>query len=151
MSYSRNALLGFCIALAGLSLGACAQKESVKASTMASTTGDLAPIVAGTALPAGYKVDLDRTIILGAPDKWTGRLSYTTSTGADEVFDFLHKEMANFGWTEATAMRSDLSLLTFISAATNRTATVSISRGSMLGSTRVRYGGSHDRHQRTLV
>ena len=104
---------------------------------MASTTGDMAPIVAGTALPAGYKVDLDRTIILGAPDKWTGRLSYTTSTGADEVFDFLHKEMANFGWTEATAMRSYLSLLTFTSAATNRTATVSIARGSILGSTRV--------------
>lgn len=121
-----------------LSLSACSGKESVKADTVASATGvNMAPIAAGTALPAGYKVDSDRTIIFGSNEAWTGRLSYTTGTNADEVFDFLHKEMPNFGWREATAMRSDPSLLTFNNDATNRTATITILRGSVIGSTRV--------------
>jgi len=98
---------------------------------------NMAPIAAGTALPAGYKVDTERTIIFGTNEAWTGRLSYTTGTNADEVFDFLHKEMPNFGWAEVTAMRSDPSLLTFSSSATARTATITIVRGSVIGSTRV--------------
>ena len=107
---------------------------------MAVTAGagpDMAPIAAGTALPAGYKVDVARTIIFGTDERWTGRLTYTTGTSADDVFDFLHKEMPNFGWAEVTAMRSDPSLLTFSSATTNRFATINIVRGPALGSTRV--------------
>jgi hypothetical protein len=64
-------------------------------------------------------------------------LVYTTSMSADDVFDFLHKEMPAFGWAEVTAMRSDLSLLTFTSGATGRMATINIMRASTLGSTRV--------------
>jgi hypothetical protein len=103
----------------------------------AATAPDMRPIIAGTALPAGYKVDLDRTIIFGTDESWTGRLSYTTSTSADAVFDFLHAEMPNFGWAEVTAMRSDPSVMTFTSAATNRTAIMTIARAPTLGSTRV--------------
>lgn len=107
-------------------------------SAAASESSALAPpIAAGTALPAGYKVDSARTIIFGTNESWTGRLSYSTASSADEVFDFLHKEMPNFGWREATAMRSDPSLLTFNNDATNRTATITILRGSVIGSTRV--------------
>ena len=95
------------------------------------------PITKGTALPAEYKIDAARTIIFGTDESWTGRLAYTTATGADEVFDFLHKEMPNFGWAEVTAMRSDPSVMTFSSSATNRTATVTIARGNSIGSTRV--------------
>ena len=90
-------------------------------------------MVSGTALPPGYKIDSDRTLILGADDRWTGRLTYTTSTNADDTFDFLRREMPNFGWSEMTAMRSDTSLLTFASESTGRVATISIARGSMLG------------------
>ena len=138
MSYRRTTVVGFCVILVGLGLGACAKQEPVRATAAAATVPapNMAPIAAGTALPAGYKVDPDRTIIFGTNEKWTGRLSYTT-TSADEVFDFLHREMTNFGWTEVTAMRADPSLLTFSSAATARTAIVTIARGSVLGSTRV--------------
>jgi hypothetical protein len=141
MLYRRNLVIGFCVLLAGLSLTACAEQESIRADkTVASGTTagpKMTPIAAGTALPAGYKVDPDRTIIFGTNEKWTGRLSYTTTTSADEVFDFLHKEMANFGWTEVTAMRADPSLLTFTSPTTARNAVLTIARGSVLGSTRV--------------
>ena len=97
----------------------------------------MGPITAGTAMPAGYKIDAERTIIFGTDDRWTGRLSYTTSTSADEAFDFLHKEMPNFGWAEVTAMRSDPSVMTYSSASTSRTAIITIARAPTLGSTRV--------------
>ncbi len=91
----------------------------------------------GIAMPAGYKLDADRTLIFGNDENWTGRLAYSAKASADEVFDFLHREMPNFGWVELSAMRSDASLMTFVSEATARVATFHIARGSMLGSTTV--------------
>jgi hypothetical protein len=137
MLHCRAAILPLVVVFG---LSACAEKEPVRADMSAPPAAagpNMAPIAAGTALPAGYKVDTARTIIFGTDEAWTGRLSYTTSTEADEVFDFLHKEMPNFGWAEITAMRSDPSLLTFTSSATGRMATITIARGSGLLSTRV--------------
>jgi hypothetical protein len=129
-----------------LTLTACAEGGAVtatnapSASDNAAAVGSTAQIMVlakGTALPAGYKVDPERTMIFGTDDRWTGRLTYTASGSADEVFDFLHKEMPNFGWVEISAMRSDNSLLTFSSESTGRLATINIRRGSVIGSTQV--------------
>lgn len=131
-----------CIKLAALGIGVallcgCQGAKTPPATAAGPAVAGAAPIVAGTALPPGYKIDSDRTLILGADDRWTGRLSYTTSTNADDTFDFLRREMPNFGWSEMTAMRSDTSLIAFSSESTGRVATLYISRGSMLG------GGVH--------
>ncbi len=123
-----------------LALGACAKQDSVTATSGASTGNDgfnLPSITAGTALPAGYKIDTDRTMIFGTDDHWTGRLSYSSRTNADEVFAFLHREMPNFGWAEMSSMRSDNSVMTFASENTGRMATMTIRRGSVVGSTQV--------------
>ena len=122
----------------GALLAACADKPSVTAGDAnANGPAAMTVVAAGVALPAGYKVDADRTLIFGTDEHWTGRVAYTTKSSADDVFDFLHKEMPNFGWTELTSMRSDVSLLTFTSEETSRVAVVRIGRGSMLGSTAV--------------
>jgi hypothetical protein len=123
-------------AVLALLLGACASDQAPVTSATGPTAvsgPSLATLAQGIALPAGYKVDSDRTTIFGTDERWTGRLTYTTSTAADEVFDFLHKEMPNFGWAELTAMRSDISILSFMSDSTARMATVHIARGGMLG------------------
>ena len=122
--------------LCAVLLAACAEKAPV---TSAQAPGEpaMAVIASGIAMPAGYKVDAGRTLIFGTDESWTGRLSYSTKTSADDVFEFLHKEMPNFGWTELSSMRSDTSVLTFTSDATNRVATVHIGRGSILGATEV--------------
>ena len=117
-------------------LAACAEKAPVT-STQAAAEPAMAMIAKGIAMPAGYNVDAARTLIFGTDETWTGRLSYSTKTSAEDVFDFLHKEMPNFGWAELASMRSDSSVLTFTSDATNRVATVHIGRGSMLGLTEV--------------
>ena len=103
----------------------------------ASNTAAPETVIAGTALPAGYNIDPNRSLILGSGESWTGRLSYTATGSADEVFDFLRHEMPNFGWIEINAVRSDINLLTFEHDATNRIATLRIERGTVLNSTRV--------------
>ena len=128
---SKTALI-LCAAL----LSACAEKAPVTASQGAAEPA-MAMIARGIAMPAGYKVDAGRTLIFGTDETWTGRLSYSTKTSPEDVFEFLHKEMPNFGWAELASMRSDSSVLTFTSDNTNRIATINIGRGSMLGSTEV--------------
>lgn len=126
-------------------LSACAEGPAVTANNApvaegaaaAGSSAQLMILAKGTALPAGYKVDPSRTMIFGTDERWTGRLTYTAAGSADEVFDFLHREMPNFGWIEISAMRSDNSLLTFTSESTGRLATINIRRGSVIGSTLV--------------
>ncbi len=128
------AAIGVALAVGLASCGGGDKKGPVMSSTASPQELAVTPVVAaGTALPAGYKVDAGRTLIFGTDETWTGRLSYTTSTAADDVFDFLHREMPNFGWTETTAMRSDVSLISFASNNTNRVATIHIERGGALG------------------
>jgi len=130
-------------AVIGLALAGCSTApggEGAVTSTAAASPEGMTlapPIAAGTALPAGYKVDADRTIIFGTNEAWTGRLSYSTSASADDVFEFLHKEMPNFGWAEVSSMRANPSLFTFTSSSTGRMATITIARSVALGSTRV--------------
>src|SRR5688572_20514069 len=96
-----------------LNLAACAEGTAVTANNApaatdaaaAGSTAQLMVLAKGTALPAGYKIDPGRTMIFGTDEKWTGRLTYTAAGSADEVFDFLHREMPNFGWIEISAMR----------------------------------------------
>lgn len=140
MSLRHAALNSAFIILLAAGLAACAETAPVTGGskeTDGTAAPTMEPITAGTAMPAGYKIDADRTIIFGTDERWTGRLSYTTSTSADEAFDFLHKEMPNFGWAEVTAMRSDPSVITFTSTATSRSAIITIARAPTLGSTRI--------------
>jgi len=110
-----------------------------------STTGAAPPAdapraeipVTGTALPAGYRIDTVHSLILGEGEAWTGRLVYSAAGSADDVFEFLRREMPKFGWTEIYAVRSEVNLLGFASEPSGRIANVRIERGSVLDSTRV--------------
>src|SRR5579864_6812151 len=104
-------------------LAGCNTAPPAPVTAPSATTSDPASaevMVSGTALPAGYRIDTNRSLILGGGDTWTGRLSYTAAGSADEVFDFLRREMPNFGWVELDAVRADVNLLTFVSEATGR-------------------------------
>jgi hypothetical protein len=131
----------FVLSLVSL-LAACTPQNSGPVASPAapdanSANSSPATLIAGTALPAGYNIDANCSLILGSGESWTGRLSYTASGSADEVYDFLRHEMPNFGWIELNAVRSDINLLTFEHDSTNRIATLRIERGTVLNSTRV--------------
>lgn len=85
-------------------------------------------------IPEAAKLDLDKTLILGAREAWVGRLAITSSASAAELYDFYHREMPRFGWSVMTLMRGSVSVLSYSRA--NRIATVQITR-STLGGARV--------------
>lgn len=129
--------LVLCACTEGPAVTANGTPTAAEDSAAAGSTAQLMILAKGTALPAGYKVDPSRTMIFGTDERWVGRLTYTAAGSADEVFDFLHREMPNFGWTEISAVRSDNSLITYRSDSTGRLATINIRRGSVIGSTQV--------------
>lgn len=90
--------------------------------------------IAGVALPDGYSLDSNRTIILGEGDRWIGRLSYSIGSSADQMFDFIRREMGNYGWTEVAVVRAEASQLTFLSQGGDRVASVLITRSTLYGS-----------------
>ncbi|HLI10377.1 MAG TPA: hypothetical protein VKY65_02150 [Alphaproteobacteria bacterium] len=87
----------------------------------------------GVALPADYSVDANRSLALGAGDRWIGRIAFTSGMSSDEVFDFYRREMPKYGWSEGAVVRSATSLLTFTSPATSRIAVVQITSRTLGG------------------
>lgn len=84
------------------------------------------------AVPAGAKMDVERSLVLGARDDWIGRLSMNTTGSTSESYDFFLREMPKFGWQEITTVRSEVSVLTY--SRSGRVATIQISRKTLGGS-----------------
>ena len=84
------------------------------------------------AVPGGAKMDVERSLVLGARDTWIGRLSMTTPGTTTETYDFFLREMPRFGWQEITTVRSEVSVLTY--ARGERVATVQIGARTLGGS-----------------
>lgn len=83
-------------------------------------------------VPAGASMDMERSLLLGAGEEWTGRLAYDSSTNSARVFDLYKAEMPKFGWTELTVIRGDRSVMTYQRA--QRIATVEIKSRTVYGS-----------------
>jgi len=121
--------------LVGLALAACGQSAGVSptagTSARAMESEGLARF-SDVALPPGAKMDLERTLLLGAQETWIGRLHLDTSQSVNELFEFYRRTMPTFGWTELTVIRAATSILTFVRE--DRVATVQIGRSGLLGS-----------------
>ena len=64
-------------------------------------------------VPAGASMDMERSLLLGTGDLWTGRLVFSTNNGHGRVFDFYKTEMPGFGWQEITSVRASISIQTW--------------------------------------
>lgn len=84
------------------------------------------------AVPGGAKMDVERTLVLGTRDAWIGRLAMTSGGGVTSTYDFFLREMPKFRWQEITAVRSEVSVLTY--ARDDRVATVQIRPRTLGGS-----------------
>lgn len=123
--------------LASILLGGC-QSMSLAPSgggnTDKETRGGPPPQISGVALPEGYSLDVNRTIILGEGDRWIGRLSYSVNSSSDTMFDFIRREMTNHGWAEVAVVRAETSQLTYLSGGGDRVASILIARSTIYGS-----------------
>ena len=100
-----------------LGLAACGPKENLTPlSRLAGEEGQTMPSFgefSDVPIPTDSKMDLERTIILGKQEGWIGRLAINSGHKAVEIFDFFRNEMPKFGWKEITAVRSEVSILTY--------------------------------------
>lgn len=119
---------------AALFLGACSNTAPLTASTSPAESGSIEASFAqfsDVPIPAGAKMDLERSLVLGERDSWIGRLVMGISMNAGAVYDFYFAEMPRFGWTSITTVRAGTSVLTYTRG--TRVATIQIERGTLSG------------------
>lgn len=85
-------------------------------------------------MPSNASLDLERSIVFGSEDAWTGRLVLKAGASPAEMYDFYLREMPNFGWVKVTVVRAGTSILVYDRE--SRVATIKILDGT-LGSAEV--------------
>lgn len=134
LGFFASALLG---ALAAAGLSGCGFTTPLTPSSKAPESNmpadqAQAPQFTDIPIPAGARMDLDRSLVLGPRDTWLGRLAFTSSASPNDMFEFYAREMPRFNWTGITAVRAGTSVLSY--NRDERVATVQISRTTLGGS-----------------
>lgn len=118
-----------------LLLAGCLQQAE-----MAPTTSESAGAVPQAAfaqfpdipIPAGSKLVLDRTMVLGSGENWMGQMVVNADQTPLIFFDFLKQKMPEFGWNEMTSVRASVSVLTY--SRRSRIASIQIQSRTIGGS-----------------
>lgn len=82
-------------------------------------------------VPSGATLDLDRSIILGDPDNWTGRVLLRTGLTATQAYSLYQREMPEFGWEPIMSVQAEVSAMAYTRG--ERAATVQIESRSLSG------------------
>jgi hypothetical protein len=118
----------------GLLLSACASKP-LEGELKSDMPRPSLEILGQTQLPAGAKIDHEKSLIMGAGDQWVGRVSLDVGRDASAAYKFFLETYPQQGWALVTAVRGQTSLLVFTKQ--ERNATVEFQEGSLLGGGRV--------------
>ena len=114
----------------GLLLSACASKP-LEGELKSDMPRPSLEILGQTQLPAGAKIDHEKSLIMGAGDQWVGRVSLDVGRDASAAYKFFLETYPLQGWALVTAVRGQTSLLVFTKQ--ERNATVELQEGSLLG------------------
>ena len=135
----RTAISGIALALA---LGACGWSGQTASTGTQQAPGDknATPTPGFTKftdipMPANNTIDLERSLILGGDQQWTGRLIINSGSNVADMYEFYRREMPNFGWSEVTTVRAANSVLVFQQNQRVITIQITPSRGITGGST----------------
>ena len=126
----------FLITAIALGLTACVQQTA----EISSTVDDAAVDAASSSYtqfpdipsPPGSKILVERTLVLGSGDTWTGQMVMRTPKGPFAMFDFFKQKLPEFGWSEITSVRAPTSVLTYVRDA--RIASIQITSATLQGS-----------------
>ncbi len=86
-------------------------------------------------MPANNTIDLERSLILGGDQQWTGRLVINSGSSVADMYEFYRREMPNFGWQEVTTVRAANSVLVFLQGTRVATVQIAPNRGLLGGAT----------------
>ena len=140
-AFRRTALLS----LVGMTaiLGACANTTGLvpntgsggnAATARAAPTANPYPSFArftDLPMPSNAELDLERSLVFGGEESWTGRLVLNTNSSPSDMYDFYLTEMPNFGWSKITVVRSKTNVMVFDRE--SRVATITILEGRLRG------------------
>lgn len=136
MTFRNPLLAAACLAAMGLGMAACENTPGIRASATApegaATDQPSLTRFSDIPIPAGAKMNVTRSLILGPMDGWVGRLVFNTPAGTQTLYQFYAREMPRFDWLEISRVRAQVSILTYTRDA--RTATVQISSTTLGGS-----------------
>lgn len=130
-TFMRIIILGLGLLL-GINLMGCSSQDMSGSKSSAAPTPSFAQFN-DIPFPSGASMDMDRSLLLGSAEEWTGRLVYTTGKDAASMFDLYKSDMPRFGWTELTSIRGERSFMTYQRG--SRVATVEIKSRTLYGST----------------
>jgi hypothetical protein len=84
-------------------------------------------------IPQNATLDVERSLILGDLDRWTGRIILNVGQNAPQTFALYQGQMTNFGWEPIMSVQAEVSVLSFTRG--QRAATVQIENRTLGGST----------------
>jgi len=116
-------------------LTACSQSEALQPTTGASDgeTARSFTLLADIPIPPGAKLDVEKSLVLGDLDRWTGRVILDVDESSTKAFALYQAEMPNFGWQPIMSVQAGVSVLTFTRS--ERAATIQIENRTLRGST----------------
>ncbi|MEP4887565.1 MAG: hypothetical protein ABJ215_14425 [Alphaproteobacteria bacterium] len=83
-------------------------------------------------IPPDSSLNVERSLILGDLDRWTGRIVLNVGQGATPTFALYQTQMPNFGWSPIMSVQAEISVLSFTRG--ERAATVQIEGRTLGGS-----------------
>jgi hypothetical protein len=83
-------------------------------------------------IPPDSTLNVERSLILGDLDRWTGRIVLNVGRGATPTFAIYQTQMPNFGWAPIMSVQAEISVLSFTRG--ERAATVQIEGRTLGGS-----------------
>jgi hypothetical protein len=126
------------VVASSLALAACSSMPGSSSSSSSSSTSSSAKAssayqpVSDVPIPAGTKINTDKSVILGQGDKWFGRMVLVTDRPSTQAYTYYQEQMPTFGWEQVTAVQGKTSILTFTRG--ERAATLEINPGTLSGS-----------------
>lgn len=108
---SKNAYISLCtwVALALFYTG-CSSSPDQQTYGQAQYGADK---VSDVAKPKEALIHYGKSMILGSPNAWVGRLVYECSEDVPYMWDFMQAEMKKLGWTQLSGVRSSINTLIF--------------------------------------
>lgn len=129
--------LAACGPLAGKTGNAPATTQSAPAAAQA--PGAAAPAagspsyqpVTDIPIPPGTKINTERSVILGGPDRWFGRMVLILDRSTTLAYAYYLEQMPAFGWEPITAIQGRTSNLTYVRG--ERASTIEIGPSGLRG------------------
>lgn len=113
---------------------ACSRNEALQPTIGASgnETARSFALLADIPIPPGAELDIEKSLVLGDLDRWTGRVILDVDQSSTKAFALYQAEMPNFGWQPVMSVQAGVSVLTFTRS--ERAATIQIENRTLRGS-----------------